>query len=57
MRPLLLRVAERMERAPRALILSGLLDPEAAEVAAAFAPLRERRRLSMKGWAALLLGA
>src|SRR5439155_10292654 len=47
MRPLLLRVAERMERPPRILILSGLLDHEADEVAAAFAPLRERRRLSM----------
>ena len=30
---------------PRALIVSGLLDEEADEVAAAFAPLRERRRL------------
>jgi ribosomal protein L11 methyltransferase len=57
MRPLLLRVAELMgaER-PRALILSGLLDHEADEVVAAFAPLVERRRLSMKGWAAVLLG-
>jgi ribosomal protein L11 methyltransferase len=56
MRPLLLKVAERMpEAGPRALILSGLLDHEADEVAAAFAPLAERRRLSMKGWTALLL--
>jgi len=37
------------------LIASGLLDHEADEVAAAFAPLAERRRLSMKGWTALLL--
>jgi ribosomal protein L11 methyltransferase len=55
MRPLLLRVAELIEDRPRALILSGLLDHEADEVAAAFAPLAERRRLSSKGWTALLL--
>ena len=56
MRPLLLRVAELMEERPRALILSGLLDHEADEVSAAFAPLAERGRLSEKGWTALLLG-
>jgi len=57
MRPLLLRVAELMaERRPRALIASGLLEHEADEVAAAFAPLGERRRLSSQGWTALLLG-
>ncbi|MEA2444909.1 MAG: ribosomal protein methyltransferase [Thermoleophilales bacterium] len=56
MRPLLLRVAELMgEERPRALILSGLLDHEADEVAAEFAPLVERRRLSLKGWSAVLL--
>jgi hypothetical protein len=55
MRPLLLEVAARMEDPPRALIVSGLLDPEADEVAAAFTTLRERRRLSLKGWSALLL--
>jgi len=55
MRPLLLRVAVLMEELPRALILSGLLDHEADEVAAAFAPLAERCRLSDKGWTALLL--
>jgi ribosomal protein L11 methyltransferase len=55
MRPLLLQVAERIKARPRALILSGLLDHEADEVAAAFAPLSERRRLSLKGWTALLL--
>ena len=55
MRPLLLQLAPRLER-PDALILSGLLDHEADEVAAAFAPLRERRRLTDKGWTALLLG-
>ena len=56
MRPLLLQLAPRLDR-PAALILSGLLDPEADEVASAFAPLRERRRLSDRGWTALLLGA
>jgi ribosomal protein L11 methyltransferase len=56
MRPLLLQVAPRIDQ-PAALILSGLLDHEADEVAVAFAPLRERRRLSDRGWTALLLGA
>jgi hypothetical protein len=55
MRPLLLRVAELMREPPETLIVSGLLDPEAGEVAAAFAPLTERRRLSLRGWTALLL--
>jgi ribosomal protein L11 methyltransferase len=57
MRPLLLRVAELMGDRPSSLIASGLLEEEADEVAAAFAPLRERRRLSDRGWAALLLAA
>ena len=55
MRPLLLRVAELMEEPPKQLILSGLLDEEAGEVAAAFAPLTERRRRSAQGWTAVLL--
>ena len=56
MRPLLLRVAELWEGdPPPTLILSGLLDHEADEVAAAFAPLTERKRLSSLGWSALLL--
>ena len=56
MRPLLLRVAELWEgEPPRTLVVSGLLDHEADEVAAAFAPLAERRRLSSLGWTALLL--
>jgi ribosomal protein L11 methyltransferase len=55
MRPLLLRVAAQLEGRPHTLILSGLLDHEADEVAAAFAPLVEQRRMSMKGWSALLL--
>jgi ribosomal protein L11 methyltransferase len=54
-RPLLLRVAELIPGRPRALVASGLLEPEADEAAAAFAPLRERRRLSADGWSALLL--
>ncbi len=57
MRPLLLRVAELMDEQPHTLIASGLLDHEADEVAAAFAPLEERRRYSDKGWTALLLSA
>jgi ribosomal protein L11 methyltransferase len=56
MRPLLLRLAGQMpEPPPGALILSGLLDDETDEVAAAFAPLEEKRRLSAQGWSALLL--
>jgi ribosomal protein L11 methyltransferase len=55
MRPLLLRVAELIEEPPGALVASGLLDQEADEVAAAFHGLRETRRLSDKGWTALLL--
>jgi ribosomal protein L11 methyltransferase len=56
MRPLLLRLAELMEERPEVLIVSGLLEEEADEVAAAFAPLEERRRLTSQGWSALLLG-
>ena len=55
MRPLLLRVADLLDHRPRALIVSGLLDEEADEAAAAFAPLTERRHLSDRGWSALLL--
>ena len=56
MRPLLLRVAGALSQPPRYLIASGLLETEADEVAGAFGPrLRERRRLTDKGWAALLL--
>jgi ribosomal protein L11 methyltransferase len=54
-RPLLLEVAQRLRVPPRALIVSGLLDAEADEVAAAFAPLAVRERLSNQGWTALLL--
>jgi ribosomal protein L11 methyltransferase len=53
-RPLLLEIAARIEP-PDALILSGLLEHEADEVAAAFAQLRQTRRLAHKGWSALLL--
>ena len=54
-RPLLLDVAGRMSGRPSALIVSGVLDAEANEVAAAFAPLTERERRSDRGWTALLL--
>jgi ribosomal protein L11 methyltransferase len=56
MRPLLLRVAELMPpEQPDALIVSGLLEGEEEQAAAAFAPLRERRRQRLQGWSALLL--
>jgi ribosomal protein L11 methyltransferase len=55
MRPLLLRLAEAIEEPPAAMVVSGLLDHEADELAAAFVPLAERRRLSDRGWTALLL--
>jgi ribosomal protein L11 methyltransferase len=55
MRPLLLRVAELMERPPEALIVSGVLEHEADEVAAAFSGLEGRRRVGDSGWVALLL--
>jgi ribosomal protein L11 methyltransferase len=54
-RPLLLRVAELLPEQPQTLIVSGLLEGEEDEVAAAFAPLRERRRLRLQEWSALLL--
>jgi ribosomal protein L11 methyltransferase len=54
-RPLLLRLAELLPEQPEALIVSGLLEGEEDEVAAAFASLRERRRLRLQGWSALLL--
>ncbi len=57
MRPLLVRIAQLIALPPKRLILSGLLEQEADEVAAAFAPLVERRRLSDQGWTALLLDA
>ena len=56
-RPLLLTVAALMEAPPPVLLASGLLEGEEDEVAAAFAPLQERRRLSAQGWSALLLTA
>ena len=55
MRPLLLRVAALLEAQPVSLVVSGLLEEEVDEVAAAFAPLAERRRLTLQGWSALLL--
>jgi ribosomal protein L11 methyltransferase len=54
-RSLLLEVVALMPEQPETLIVSGLLEGEEDEVAAAFAPLRERRRLRLQGWSALLL--
>jgi ribosomal protein L11 methyltransferase len=54
-RPLLQRVAELLVHPPGALIASGVFEEEADEVAAAFGSLRERRRLTLHGWSALLL--
>jgi ribosomal protein L11 methyltransferase len=68
-RPLLLRVAQlscasagrRPARSdvfveqPETLIVSGLLEGEEDEVAAAFASFNERRRLRLQEWSALLL--
>ena len=55
MRPLLLRVADLLPGGAETLIVSGLLEGEEEEVAAAFASLRERRRMRLQGWSALLL--
>ena len=55
MRPLLMQLRQSMREMPRCFIASGLLEAEADEVAAAYAPLQERRRLVDRGWAALLL--
>ena len=54
-RPLLLEVAELLPEQPETLIVSGLLEGEEDEVAAAFASFNERRRLRLQGWSALLL--
>ena len=54
-RPLLLRVAELLPEQPEAMIVSGLLEGEEEVVAAAFAPLRERRRRRLQEWSALLM--
>jgi ribosomal protein L11 methyltransferase len=55
MRPLLLQVRQSLREMPKVLVMSGLLEAEADEVARAYAPLVERRRLVDRGWAALLL--
>ena len=56
MRPLLWGVAQLMgDWRPPFMIASGLLEEEADEIAAAFAPMGEMRRMADKGWAALLL--
>ncbi len=57
LRPLLLTLAQRMTDPPATLIASGLLEHEADEVAAAFAPhgLAEADRRTLDGWSALRL--
>jgi ribosomal protein L11 methyltransferase len=52
-KPVLLDAARTT--APECVVAAGMLAHEAGEVAAAFAPLRERRRLEEYGWAALML--
>jgi ribosomal protein L11 methyltransferase len=54
-RPLLLEVAANLTRPPERLIASGLHPHEVDEVAAAFAGLRETRRIEGGGWAAVEL--
>jgi ribosomal protein L11 methyltransferase len=54
-RPLLLELGRRMPESPETLIVSGLLEGEEDEAAAAFERMRERRRLRLQGWSALLL--
>lgn len=54
-RSLLLELARRMPESPETLIVSGLLEGEEDEAAAAFEQMRERRRLRLQGWSALLL--
>ena len=55
--PLLLRVAELMTDRPQSLLVSGVLEHEAEELSRAFRPLRERRRVTDRGWSAILLTA
>ncbi len=58
LRPLLLELAARLERAPANLIAGGLLRDEADELAGAFSAahgMRERARLGQGDWAALAL--
>lgn len=58
LRPLLLDLASTMDRSPAHLIASGLLRPEADEIAAAFQKrlrMRERERREHGEWAALWL--
>ena len=54
MRPLLLALTAAMRERPRVVVASGLLEHEADEVSAAFG-MRELRRLTDRGWSALLL--
>jgi ribosomal protein L11 methyltransferase len=55
MRPLLLRVAELMRKPPRVLVVSGLLEEEADEVAGAIGSMYQSPRQTQQGRSALLL--
>jgi ribosomal protein L11 methyltransferase len=54
MRPLLLTLTAAMRERPRVVVASGLLEHEADEVVEAFG-MREARRLTDRGWSALIL--
>jgi ribosomal protein L11 methyltransferase len=54
-RPVMLEAARGLARPPERVIAAGMLSREADAVAAAFEPLRERRRLEADGWAAVVL--
>jgi ribosomal protein L11 methyltransferase len=54
-RSLLLELGRRMPESPETMIVSGLLEGEEDEAAAAFELMREHRRLRLHGWSALLL--
>jgi ribosomal protein L11 methyltransferase len=54
-RSLLLELGRRMPESPETMIVSGLLEGEEDEAAAAFEQMREHRRLRLHGWSALLL--
>ena len=54
-RELLLDAAALIDRPPERLLVSGVLAEQADEVAAAFAPLREVRRVEAEGWAGMVL--
>jgi ribosomal protein L11 methyltransferase len=54
-KPVLVAAARAIVPPPQRVIVAGMLAAQAREVVAAFAPLRERRRVEEDGWAALVL--